>query len=417
MLDLLIGDSEGTTTNISKIAWYEAPIAKTNYIYYNDQATATTADGGGEIFVDMADNVTERGVCWSTSPTPTISDSRTSDGTGTGTFSSSLTGLTQGTHYYMRAYATNNGITNYGNQREFDTDDTPTVTIVRVYNIEATSAKVESDADDNGETITEKGVCWSTTQDPTISDSHTSDGSGTGVFTSSITGLSQGTTYYIRTYATDSLGTGYSDNVSFTTDDIPSVSSTDVHSIGVTTAILKGNVTSDNGDSVTQRGVCWSTSINPTLADSYSSSGSDEGEFNANISGLTRDTKYYARAYATNSLGTSYGDNIEFTTRFQLRNMLNFDGIDDYVSASLSLPIPGTIELWVKFDNTGDQTIFQNYSGSNYAWTFMVANGGHILAYTSVANKLESTTVITPGKWYHLALTWNKYQSDINIYK
>ncbi len=613
LLDLLIGDSEGTTTNISKIAWYEAPIAKTNYIYFNDQATATTADGGGEIFVDLADNVTERGVCWSTSPMPTISDSRTSDGTGVGTFSSLLTGLTQGTHYYMRAYATNNGITNYGNEREFDTDDTPTVTIVRVYNIQATSAKVESDVDENGdditergvcwnttgspvktdsrksvyigggtqyttvtglnsgttyyvrayatnslgtsysneetfttngtptvttnttvsnitatsatsggdavnnngESITEKGVCWSTTQDPTISDTHTSDGTGTGAFTSSITGLTKGTTYYIRayatnsvgtgygdnvsfttngpptvtvdttvtditatsatssgevtdnngesvtargvcwstsqnpttadshttdgtgtgifassitgllqgttynirTYATNSLGTSYSDNVSFTTDDIPSVSSTDVHSIGVTTAIFKGNVTSDNGDNVTERGVCWSTSANPTIADSYSSSGSGEGEFDANISGLTRDTKYYARAYATNSLGTSYGDNIEFTTRFQLRNMLNFDGIDDYVSTSLSLPIPGTIELWVKFNNTGDQTIFQNYSGSNYAWTFMVANGGHILAYTSVANKLESTTVISPGKWYHIALTWSKYLSVSGNYK
>lgn len=70
---------------------------------------------------------------------------------------------------------------------------------------------------DGHETVTARGVCWSTSTHPTISDSHTTDGTGTGVFTSNITGLFPNTTYYVRAYATNSLGTAYGNEVSFTT--------------------------------------------------------------------------------------------------------------------------------------------------------------------------------------------------------
>ena len=83
--------------------------------------TATTATCGGYVSDDGGATVTARGVCWSTSPNPTVSDSHTTDGTGTGGFTSNITGLTVNTTYYVRAYAINSEGTTYGNQVSFKT--------------------------------------------------------------------------------------------------------------------------------------------------------------------------------------------------------------------------------------------------------------------------------------------------------
>ncbi len=170
---------------------------------------------------------------------------------------------------------------------------------------------------DGGATVTARGVCWSTSQNPTTADSHTSDGSGTGSFTSSLTGLTSNTTYYVRAYATNSAGTTYGNEVSFTTTasaQVPSVTTAAVSNVTETSAICGGNVTSDGGATVTARGVCWSTSQNPTTADSHTSDGSGTGSFTSSLTGLTANTTYYVRAYATNSAGTTYGNEMSFTT-------------------------------------------------------------------------------------------------------
>ena len=82
---------------------------------------ATTASSGGNVTSDGGATVSARGVCYDTSPNPTIADNITSDGTGTGTFSSNIAGLTTGTTYYLRAYATNSAGTGYGAQATFTT--------------------------------------------------------------------------------------------------------------------------------------------------------------------------------------------------------------------------------------------------------------------------------------------------------
>jgi hypothetical protein len=83
--------------------------------------TPTTAASGGNIVSDGGSPVTARGVCWATTPNPTITGSKTSDGTGTGTFISNITGLVSGTTYFLRSYATNSTGTSYGNQLVFPT--------------------------------------------------------------------------------------------------------------------------------------------------------------------------------------------------------------------------------------------------------------------------------------------------------
>ena len=87
-----------------------------------------------------------------------------------------------------------------------------------VSNITATTAMLNGNVTyDGGFAITERGFCWSTIQAPTVSDSHSSAGTGLGTFISSITNLMPNTTYYVRAYATNIFGTTYSNQYTFTT--------------------------------------------------------------------------------------------------------------------------------------------------------------------------------------------------------
>ena len=173
-------------------------------------------------------------------------------------------------------------------------------------------------ADDGGATVTARGVCWSTSQNPTVSDNHTTDGTGTGSFTSNITGLNATTTYYVRAYAINSEGTTYGNQLSFTTTEaLPVVTTNAVSNITLDNTTINatcgGNVTDMGASNVIARGVCWSTSQNPTVSGSHTTDGSGLGSFTSSITGLTANTTYYVRAYATNSSSTAYGNQVSFT--------------------------------------------------------------------------------------------------------
>ena len=277
----------------------------------------TTATGNGEVVSDGGATVTERGVCWSTTHNPTVSDSHVASGSGLGTFSAAMTGLSLNTTYYVRAYAINSVGVTYGDEMSFTTEAELAVVITNnVTEIGTTTATGNGEVvSDGGATVTERGVCWSTTQNPTISDSHVASGSGLGTFSAAMTGLSLNTTYYVRAYAVNSVGVAYGDEVSFTTEaELAVVVTNDVTEIGTTTATGNGEVVSDGGATVTERGICWSTTQNPTISDSHVASGSGLGTFSAAMTGLQPHTSYYVRAYATNSVGTSYGEEKQFTT-------------------------------------------------------------------------------------------------------
>jgi|GEM_PF-2780803 len=118
-------------------------------------------------------------------------------------------------------------ILNSCSSSEDDSVQVATLSTVTISNITNTTAVAGGNiTSQGGAEVTARGVCWSTTQNPTISDDFTTDGSGTGVFTSSVSGLSADTTYYLRAYATNSGGTSYGNEVSFTTTNIPVVGST-----------------------------------------------------------------------------------------------------------------------------------------------------------------------------------------------
>ncbi len=191
----------------------------------------------------------------------------------------------------------------------------PTVITNLVSNIKDTSATFGGNVTSDGNaTVTARGVCWSTSSNPTIDDSYTTNGNGLGYFTSNITGLMANTTYYVRAYATNTFETVYGNEVSFKTYDLPTVTTTGVSNIGDYTATCGGEVTLDGNTSVLVRGVCWSISQNPTINNPHTTDGVGVGTFTSYITGLQPTTTYYVRAYATNSVGTAYGEEKSFTT-------------------------------------------------------------------------------------------------------
>ena len=282
------------------------------------EITYSTVVTGGNVTDNGGDDVTARGVCWATTANPDISGSHTTDGAGTGIFSSNLDGLTPGLTYYVRAYATNGAGTGYGNEVTFSTTvaTTATVTTKTVSDPSFNSALGGGEVtDDGGDPITAKGVCWSISTEPLVTGPHTSDGAGKGTFDSNITGLLPGTTYYARAYATNSKGTSYGNEVTFTTDATTATLTTkSIPAPTFNSAVGGGNITDDGGDPVSARGVCWSVNSGPLVTDSHTTDGGGKGSFDSNITGLLPATTYYVRAYATNSKGTAYGEEVMFTT-------------------------------------------------------------------------------------------------------
>jgi uncharacterized protein (TIGR02145 family) len=280
--------------------------------------TSTSATSGGEITSDGGNTITARGIVWGTSNNPTISlTTKTTLSGTTGIFTSNMTGLTINTQYYVRAYATTSLGTTYGSQNAFTTIGLPVVaSTTTVSSITGTTATSGGNiTSDGGGAITARGVVWSTTTNPTIAlSTRTTDAGNTGTFTSNLTGLTAGTLYYVRAYATNNGGTSYGPEVTFSTRSLPIVSTSSVTNITSSTATSGGNLTNDGGSTITEKGVCWSTSPNPTIADSRTNNGVTAGTYTSNLTGLLPLTLYYVRAYATNTAGTAYGPQVSFTT-------------------------------------------------------------------------------------------------------
>ncbi len=201
-----------------KISPYELPVVTTDPV---SAIAANTAQCGGSITGTDISPISTRGVCWSTSPDPTIINNKTDNGPGSGAFTSNITGLTGNTPYYVRAFATNADGTFYGNQVSFNTTlvlALPTVTTDVPGSITQVSASSGGNVTaDGGAPVTERGVCWNTTGTPTTANDKTTDGSGTGTFKSSLNGLTASTPYFVRAYATNSIGTAYGEEKQFTT--------------------------------------------------------------------------------------------------------------------------------------------------------------------------------------------------------
>jgi uncharacterized protein (TIGR02145 family) len=193
----------------------------------------------------------------------------------------------------------------------------PDVTTADVSGITTVNAVSGGNVTDNGGAwVTARGVCWATTQNPTIGSSKTSDGAGNGVFTSTMTPLTRNTLYYVKAYATNSEGTGYGSELSFTTGTIPPAATvTAATSLTNTTATLNGTVNA-NGISTTVTFEFGISNLYGHEAPGTPSpiTGTSPTNISAGLGNLTPGITYHFRIKAVSGDGTTYSNDLTFLT-------------------------------------------------------------------------------------------------------
>ena len=235
------------------------------------------------------------------------------------TSSSFTTSFTQRGNYTVTCEATN-GTETLSQWTNTSIRESPVLSTNTPTNVTCNRATIASSV--SGFPINERGVCISTTANPELNaTTRRSSGSGEGNYSINLTGLTPNTTYYVRSYCIGGEGVVYGNEVSFTTSNtsMPVASTAEATNVSQTEATVGGNVTDVGCPTMSEHGVCYSTTnavpeISGTGNTKKTVSGTTAGEYTVALTGLTANTTYYVRAYVTNSQGTQYGDVITFTT-------------------------------------------------------------------------------------------------------
>jgi uncharacterized protein (TIGR02145 family) len=268
--------------------------------------TAASFLAGGVIQAGGGQPIQARGVAYGTGTNPNISGSITEAGTGTGVFSSLISGLPSNTLYFLRAYATNGGGTNYGNQQS-------TVTLAEVISADHTDVTNNSLTaggevlPGGGANISARGIVYGTIENPDISGPKTNNGSGMGVFSSTASTLASNSLYHYRAYATNMGGTSYGQNKTAAT--LALLTTREAVERTLTSFVTGGDIETGGGQSISERGVVYDTTTNPTIMNNkVIASEPGTGGFSVTLENLSNKTNnYYYKSYALNSGGVSYG--------------------------------------------------------------------------------------------------------------
>ena len=334
-----LGEYSATITNLQNktIYYIRAYAINESGTYYSKEITVKTLDGvasvitseatnimaqsatlNGNIASDGGSNITERGFCYSTSENPTVDATIIKIDGATGEISHNLTGLTHTTRYYVRCYAKNTYGIHYGNQISFTTSS-GVVAFEEITTSSITTGTVQlatQISSDGNSPITKRGFCYSTSANPTIVDNIITISGTTGDLSGKITGLTNGVRYYVRAFATNAIGTHYSVQTEFTTlTGLADVTTSAVTDVMAESVILNGDIQSANGGTITSRGFCYSTSENPTINSNKVTVAGTTGQMSKSVANLEENTKYYVRAFATTSFGSTYGQQVTFTTK------------------------------------------------------------------------------------------------------
>jgi len=298
LADILIDD----TVDDPDVSTYDA----TNKLH--DRATLH-----GEITWTRGENASERGFEYKEGAEGEISKTYSTGSFGTGSFSKTPTGLNPATEYYFRAYAINSGGKGYGTWKTFTTAVAPpTVTTQAVTEITHNTGTGNGNITaTGGGTVTLRGICWNTTGSPTRSDSKSEEAGSfeTGAFTRPITGLDPNVKYYVKAYAYNVGGYSYGDEVDFTTDKTtPTVTTQEATGVLANQVTGNGNIVSTGGENCSERGFEYGLTKVATWSKKEDAGGYTAGAFNLTIDGLDSNKEYWYRAYAINSIGTSYGE-------------------------------------------------------------------------------------------------------------
>jgi len=301
------------------------------------------------------------------------------------------------TEYFYRSYVISNGEVIYGGAKSFTTlDGKAKVVTGEVRDITVESARVNgSITDDGGDTVIQRGFCWSNVDSFDLSSSigSTNNGEGLGEFEDTITGLLPDSVYYFTSYGITTVDTTYGEFKSLKTEDgLPTLTTAEVTNVTTQSATSGGTVTDEGGAPITAKGVCWSTSTNPTISDNSTSDGAGIGTFVSSISGLSPVTFYYIRAYASNSFGTSYGSEFMFETESPWIQKADFGGTGRVGAVGFSIGDKGYIgtgiddqsdpkrDFW-EYDpvaNSWSQKAFYGGSARSFAVGFVIGDKGYI---------------------------------------
>lgn len=296
----------------------------------------------------------------------------------------------------------------------------PQVKTGNVSNIMTTTATVSGAVSSNGgHSLTERGICYATHQSPTIDDMRSTAGAELGTFSCNLTGLQTNVTYYVRAYATNTIGTAYGAQKSFTPDGLPTVTTT-TPSIAGTTVTTGGNVTSDGGYTVTARGICYGTYPNPDLSSAFNhtTDGSGTGYFTSSFTLPTGSGLYYVRAYATNAGGTTYGELKTVAHPYDTLPTFTYNGhtykvapgphtsADEYISWQAantyceSLTAYGYSDWRMPTAEEMEMMYQQRESIRGFFSTYTSTSG-----YTCIATYHTST--VSTNESYHFIIYWN----------
>jgi len=301
----------------------------------------------------------------------------------------------------------------------FQIGSNPLVTTLAATSITATAATLNGSLNPNG-LATSYHFEYGTSTSYGYSTSTISAGSGTSNISvnANITGLITGTTYHFRLVAVNSDGTSNGNDLTF----IPGgalLTTTAATSITQTSAVSGGTITSDGGSAITARGVCWATTANPVATGLHTTDGTGTGTFTSTITGLSANTVYHVRAYATNANGTFYGEDLTFTT---LCGIVSTYPWNEGFENGGAIP-----NCWTQ----------EQVSSSGLNWTFITGNGGsnpaaaHGGTYnaclkdaTSADNKtrlitptLNLSTISSPVlKFWHTQQLWSPDQDQLIVY-
>ena len=277
--------------------------------------THTVSDDGGE-------TVLKRGFCISENPTPTTAGKTFSNNysSSIGVSVDSIFEVKSNQKYYVRAFAVNTKGTAYGNEIVLTTLDIklPTVSTTSVTDVSYREATVAGNVDNTGNQKPTIGFCVGTQAGLSRANAEIVLYCDTfSNFAKKLTYLQHSTTYYVRAFAENSAGIAYGNELNFSTlkKVIPNIQTISVDSVDYTNATISGKIISDGGDAIEISGMCIGTTNTPTINDIFAYNNNGNGtSIQAITSNLMPNTTYYARAYAKNSAGETYGNALKFNT-------------------------------------------------------------------------------------------------------
>lgn len=333
--------------------------------------TSSQATLLGVILEQGMSSVVKYGHCWSSQNNPTINDFKIENigGTAVDTFSTSLINLIESKKYYYRAYAENEQGLVYGPEKSFfTTDGRPSISTTEVVEIKSTSAVAKGEITGIGDApINKYGHCWSTSPLPTINDFKIENiGSNSeSIFTSNLTNLSPVTDYYVRSYAENSLGISYGNEISFSTNNGLAIVTTGSYDINGSSVDLYAQIIGI-GNGIIEHGHYWSTSpgVSSINYDDKSELGVENNTVNFTTSdiNLNPNTTYYYKAYAVTDAGTVTGNEQILTTGSPWTNIGQLTGITYNNNAMLVL---SSNNVWVVGSDVWNWDGFTWFNKSN----------------------------------------------------